>query len=128
MEPENQPRPLEPESAMHDREVQNWPGSPSPASPPQQPPGPIRIFIGSGGLRAGWSLLIAMLLYRIIRIFLGSLTVATYPAIVDMDFSPTRAIIEESIPLSWQCSWRAWLSPASNNAGSSTSTSPVPGA
>ena len=99
MEPENQPRASKPASAMQDREVQNWTGSPAPASPPEQHPDPIRIFIGSGGLRAGWSLLIAMLLYRIIRIFLGSLTVATYPAIIDMDFSPTRAIIEESIPL-----------------------------
>jgi hypothetical protein len=98
MEPELQHRPSEPESAMHSREARNPLGSPAPAPPPQQPPGPIRIFIGNGGLRAGWSLLIAMLLYRIIRIFLGSLTVATYPAIVDMDFSPARAIIEESIP------------------------------
>ena len=98
MEPENQPRASEPASSMQGREGQTWPGSPAPASLPQQPPSPIAIFIGSGGLRAGWSLLIAMLLYRIIRILLGSLTVATYPAIVDMDFSPTRAIIEESIP------------------------------
>ncbi len=95
MDPENQPRAPETASASQGREVQNWPGSPAPALPP----GPSRIFIGSGGLRTGWSLLIALLLYRIIRIFLGSLTVATYPAIVDMDFSPTRAIIEESIPL-----------------------------
>jgi membrane protease YdiL (CAAX protease family) len=56
-------------------------------------------LVGSQGLRAGWSVLIFVLLYRLFNLFLGSIAVQIDPAIARSDFSPTMALIGELIPL-----------------------------
>jgi len=57
------------------------------------------IFIGSLGLRAGWSVLIAVIFYRLFTPVLGTIAVGLYPALATSDFSPTAALFQELIPL-----------------------------
>lgn len=99
MEPENQPHPSKPAPALQASDRRSRPDFEAPNPLHEEFPDFSRIFIGNQGLRAGWSVLIAVILYRIFAIFLGTAAVAAYPAIADMDFSPARSIIEESIPL-----------------------------
>jgi hypothetical protein len=55
-------------------------------------------FIGDQGLRAGWSVLIAVILYRLLLPILGTVAVTLNPSITKFDFSPTSALIGELIP------------------------------
>jgi hypothetical protein len=55
--------------------------------------------MGDQGLRAGWSVLIAVALYQLFSLVLGTIAVVVYPAITKFDFSPKTAIIGELIPL-----------------------------
>jgi hypothetical protein len=55
--------------------------------------------MGDQGLRVGWSVLIAVALYQLFSLVLGTIAVGVYPAITKFDFSPTDAIIGELIPL-----------------------------
>jgi membrane protease YdiL (CAAX protease family) len=57
------------------------------------------VFIGGHGLRAGWSVLIAYVLYRILVPILGAVAIELDPAIARSDFSPTVVLIGELIPL-----------------------------
>jgi membrane protease YdiL (CAAX protease family) len=50
-------------------------------------------------LRTGWSVLIAVVLYRLFSRGLGVIAVGLYPALTRFEFSPTRALIGELIPL-----------------------------
>jgi len=98
MEPENQPPVSKPAPAMRAPDGQTGPYL-SPRSPRDAEfRDPSRLFFGSQGLRAGWSVLIAAILYRTLTLILGTAAIEIYPALSDMDFSPTRAIIEEMIP------------------------------
>jgi hypothetical protein len=57
------------------------------------------VFIGSQGLRAGWSVLIAVTLYRLLTPVLGTMAVGFYPGLASFDFSPTAALFQELVPL-----------------------------
>jgi membrane protease YdiL (CAAX protease family) len=57
------------------------------------------VFIGSQGLRAGWSVLIAVALYRLFTPVLGTIAVGFYPALASSDFSPAAALFQELVPL-----------------------------
>jgi hypothetical protein len=57
------------------------------------------VLAGSQGLRAGWSLLIFAVLYRLFSRMVGTLVIELFPAITRFDFSPTYALIGEMIPL-----------------------------
>jgi len=56
-------------------------------------------LVGTQGLRAGWSLLIFVLLYRMFNLFLGTIAIQIDPEIARSDFSPGMALIGELIPL-----------------------------
>jgi membrane protease YdiL (CAAX protease family) len=86
------------------------PGETAPGAAPSAEPVPLTvdtkeyrglrwIFIGSQGLRAGWSVLIAVILYRLFTPVLGTIAVGFYPALATSDFSPTAALFQELIPL-----------------------------
>jgi membrane protease YdiL (CAAX protease family) len=55
-------------------------------------------FSGGQGLRAGWSVLIFYVLYRIFMLILGTVAIAIDPAITRFVFSPDIALIGELIP------------------------------
>ncbi|MGA3346235.1 MAG: type II CAAX endopeptidase family protein [Terracidiphilus sp.] len=57
------------------------------------------VLAGSQGLRAGWSLLIFALLYRLFTPIVGTMVVTLDPAITKFDLSPIFALISELIPL-----------------------------
>ncbi len=57
------------------------------------------MFIGSHGLRAGWSILIAVIIYRLCTPILGSLAIGIYPGLENFDFTPTAAFFQELVPL-----------------------------
>jgi hypothetical protein len=57
------------------------------------------VLAGSQGLRAGWSLLIFAVLYRLFSRIAGTVVIEFFPAITKFDFSPTFALIGELIPL-----------------------------
>ena len=56
-------------------------------------------FVGERGLRAGWSLLLGLVLYKLFLLVLGSIAVTLYPALTTMVFSPTPAIVSEGVAL-----------------------------
>jgi membrane protease YdiL (CAAX protease family) len=77
--------------------------SPSTGTSPSAQPEPYRglrwIFIGSHGLRAGWSVAIFLaLLLCFIRI-VGAVLVTLFPVLKKQDFSPGSAALTELIPL-----------------------------
>ena len=57
------------------------------------------VLIGSGGLRAGWSVLIAVILYRLFIPILETVAVGFYPGLENFDFTPAAAFFQELIPL-----------------------------
>ncbi|MGD0858019.1 MAG: CPBP family glutamic-type intramembrane protease [Terracidiphilus sp.] len=57
------------------------------------------VFIGGQGLRAGWSVLIAVILYRLFTPVLGTIAVGFFPALASSDFSPAAALFQELVPL-----------------------------
>jgi uncharacterized protein len=57
------------------------------------------VFIGSEGLRAGWSILVAYTLYRLFSPILGTVAIELDPAIARFDFSPVVVLIGELVPL-----------------------------
>jgi hypothetical protein len=57
------------------------------------------VLAGNQGLRAGWSLLIFAVLYRLFSRIAGTVVIELFPAITKFDFSPTFALIGELIPL-----------------------------
>ncbi len=59
---------------------------------------PDWLLIGPHGLRAGWSLAIFLVLFRLFTFLAGFATVAIYPAILHFDFSPSSALVNELIP------------------------------
>jgi membrane protease YdiL (CAAX protease family) len=61
--------------------------------------GLLWIFSGSQGLRAGWSVSMAYLLYKIFTLLLGNFAVELDPALARASFSPGLVLIEELIPL-----------------------------
>jgi membrane protease YdiL (CAAX protease family) len=56
-------------------------------------------FVGNQGLRAGWSVLIAVILYRLFTPVLGTMAVGFYPTAAYPGFSPGTAILGELVPL-----------------------------
>jgi len=57
------------------------------------------VLISSGGLRAGWSVLIAVIVYRLLSPILGTLAVGIYPGLENFDFTPGAALFQELVPL-----------------------------
>jgi membrane protease YdiL (CAAX protease family) len=57
------------------------------------------MFFGSRGLRAGWSMLIVVVLYRFFSLALGTIAVTIDPALARLDFSPASEVITELVPL-----------------------------
>ena len=53
---------------------------------------------GPNGLRAGWSLAIFLILFRLFSVIFGTIAVALYPAAADYDFSPATALVSEMVP------------------------------
>ena len=94
MEPEVQPRAsAAPASgAGPDEPLDSNPYRPEPRSTHS-------IFIGSHGLRAGWSVLIAVIIYRLCFPILGTLAIGIYPGLENFDFTPTAAFFQELVPL-----------------------------
>jgi CAAX protease family protein len=68
---------------------------PSTAEVPGEPIGPHWVFFGSQGLRAGWSVLLFYLLYRLLFRVLGSIVVAFDPDLANFEFSVGMAIAGE---------------------------------
>jgi membrane protease YdiL (CAAX protease family) len=102
---------VEPEIQAPAREKQpatsrmNDVGAPTPRIPELEPP-EIRddthmlnwALNGRGGLRAGWSLAIFLILFRLFSVILGTMAVALYPAAARYDFSPATALVSEMVP------------------------------
>ena len=98
MEPEIQPASQSEEPASADAR----------GSDPQEPltPGPnsreIRgmdwMLNGPHGLRAGWSLAIFVILFRLFSVIVGTIAVGLYPAVTKYDFSPATTLVGESVP------------------------------
>jgi membrane protease YdiL (CAAX protease family) len=65
----------------------------------KKPRGMHWVFVGEQGLRSGWSLLIAVILYRVFVPFFGTIAFAFYPALANSDFTPTSAFFQELVPL-----------------------------
>ena len=57
------------------------------------------VFMGGQGLRAGWSVLIFYILYKLFIPILGTVAVALDPAVAKSDFSPMVVLISELVPL-----------------------------
>jgi hypothetical protein len=57
------------------------------------------VLAGDDGLRAGWSLAIFALLYRLFSGVAGLVAVEVFPEITKFDFSPSFALIGELVPL-----------------------------
>ena len=74
-----------------------------PVGPSGPPPGPNRdvfgwiqwAFAGNSGLRAGWSVLMFYLLYRLFSLALGSIALAFYPRLANFQFSASLTITGE---------------------------------
>jgi uncharacterized protein len=64
-----------------------------------KPRGMQWVFIGRHGLRAGWSVLIAVIIYRLLSPILGTVAVGLYPGLENFDFTPTAAFFQELVPL-----------------------------
>ena len=57
-----------------------------------------RALNGRNGLRAGWSLAIFLILFRLFSVILGTIAVAFYPPAARYDFSPATALVSEMVP------------------------------
>jgi uncharacterized protein len=57
------------------------------------------VFLGGEGLRAGWSVLIFYVLYKLFVPILGTVAVVLDPAAAKFEFSPTVVLISELVPL-----------------------------
>ncbi len=57
------------------------------------------VLAGSQGLRAGWSLAIFAILYRLFSGVAGMVAISLFPAITTFDLSPKYMLIEEMVPL-----------------------------
>ncbi len=57
------------------------------------------VFAGSQGLRAGWSIVILALLFRLFSLALGTIAIGLDPALTKAAFSPGTALIAELISL-----------------------------
>jgi hypothetical protein len=56
------------------------------------------ILSGPHGLRAGWSLAIFVVLFRLFSAILSTIVVGLYPAVTQPGFSPATALASESVP------------------------------
>jgi membrane protease YdiL (CAAX protease family) len=54
---------------------------------------------GKHGLRAGWSIAIFIVLYRLFLVILGTIAVGLYPELTRNEFAPGSALVGELIPL-----------------------------
>jgi membrane protease YdiL (CAAX protease family) len=57
------------------------------------------VLIGDHGLRAGWSVLLAVALYELVTPVLDTIAVTVYPLLADGVFSPFTVLISELIPV-----------------------------
>jgi uncharacterized protein len=53
---------------------------------------------GSHGLRAGWSLAVFLVMYRLFAVILGTMAVGFYPPVTRLDFSPLTSLVAELVP------------------------------
>jgi hypothetical protein len=82
------------------RELASLTPKPVAGAPDAQAPRDLEwVFIGSQGLRAGWSVLIAVAVYQLFLRILSVVAVELYPAIAEVDYSPMGVLIVELIPL-----------------------------
>jgi CAAX protease family protein len=58
-----------------------------------------RVFAGGQGLRAGWSIVILVLLFRLFSLAVGTIAIGLDPALTKAAFSPGTALVTELIPL-----------------------------
>jgi membrane protease YdiL (CAAX protease family) len=74
----------------------------APEPEPREERGQIRdlgwALMGDDGLRAGWSIAIFILLFRLFAMILGNTVVALYPPLARFDFSPVWALGSEVVP------------------------------
>ena len=76
------------------------------SGPPATTPDPVppqyggfdSLIIGKDGLRAGWSIAIFVLLFRLFSMTIGAVALAIYPALAHFDFSPFMGMVNESVP------------------------------
>jgi len=57
------------------------------------------VLTGKQGLRAGWSIAIFFVMYRLFTVILGTFVVGFYPPVARYDFSPVTALVSELVPL-----------------------------
>jgi hypothetical protein len=57
------------------------------------------VLIGDHGLRAGWSVLLAIALYTLMTPVLDTIAVTVYPRLADGIFSPFTVLVSEMIPV-----------------------------
>ncbi len=55
-------------------------------------------LIGGHGLRAGWSIAVFVVLYRLFSVIVGTIAVGLYPSVARNDFLPTTALVSEMVP------------------------------
>lgn len=53
---------------------------------------------GPHGLRAGWSLAIFLVLFRLFSVIVGTIAVGLYPALAQFNFSPATTLVAELVP------------------------------
>ncbi len=53
---------------------------------------------GRQGLRAGWSVAIFVIVYRLFAVILGAMAAGLYPAVTRFDFSPLTSLVSELVP------------------------------
>lgn len=100
MEPEALPPMPELAPAIGALNEQVWPDSPAPAPEPEEYHGLRWVFVGNQGLRAGWSVLIFLLLSTLFMFALGTATSTLIKKILHLktgNFTPASAIIGEMV-------------------------------
>jgi hypothetical protein len=98
LEPENQPQPPETSSAddLARRGLASEPLTYAPDSPLSR--GAEWVFLGSHGLRAGWAVLIAVLLFNLFKLVAGTVFFLAHLVSEKPEFTPRAAFFGELIP------------------------------
>ncbi|MDE3188493.1 MAG: CPBP family intramembrane metalloprotease [Acidobacteriota bacterium] len=97
MEPEDQPSMPETAPAVQTLDEQHWPDSPPPSAPDEYR-GLRWVFIGPGGLRAGWSVPLFTFLFILFSWFVGSALSRAHLIGRKASFTATAALFGELVP------------------------------
>jgi membrane protease YdiL (CAAX protease family) len=98
LEPENQPHPPETSPAEDQVRASLTPGPFTPPPDSQLSRGVEWVFLGSHGLRAGWAVLIACLLFNFFKLVAGTVFFVAHLVSEKPEFAPRAAFFGELIP------------------------------